>query len=170
MKNLNANANFAVSLRTVLVFLAAFVCHIPQAAEQNADAYRMAAISDAAYGEDLLLGQYERLIGELGGKKVRQSERFVVHNNLCVAYVLAKDLDNARRACDVAVKTSARSQIAKHVAVALTNRGVIYALSGDTAAARRDFKAAIKARRNLAEPNENLMKLETRDRAALAAL
>jgi hypothetical protein len=55
-------------------------------------------------------------------------------------------------------------------AVALSNRGVIRAVSGDIEQARQDFKAAMKFSSTLTAPAENLAALEAKTTETLSAL
>lgn len=160
----------AKRFRMSLAIALALATQALSATEQAPEPYHMAVISDAAYGEVLLLGDYGLVIKEFDGKKIPLREQFPVHNNLCVAYVMAKDTDNAERACDVAVTVGKRGAAARDLAVALMNRGVVRAISGDNAGARQDFKLAIRTHRGLKAPNENLARLESREGNAVASL
>ena len=145
---------------------------LSSAAEQDASKYRMAVFLDSAYGEALVAGEFEQAIEQLdadGGK-------YGAVNNLCVAYIMASDADNARVACEHAVeKTEKRLRHAdswlrqaykRDAAIALTNRGVVLAVSGDLAGAQEDFERALRFRSRLEEPEANLIRV----RSALAAV
>jgi Tfp pilus assembly protein PilF len=55
-------------------------------------------------------------------------------------------------------------------ALALSNRGVIRAITGDDSGARQDFELAIKLGRNLRAPTENLARLETEASETVSSL
>ncbi len=62
---------------------------------------------------------------------------------------------------------SSRHAHKRDSAIALTNRGVVLALTGDLAGARRDFENAIRLRVRLSEPVDNLNRLQANLSAAL---
>lgn len=127
-------------------------------AEPASEAYRMMVISNKALGDVLLAGDYDKTIQKLGGTH-RLTFRFSLSNNLCVAYVNAKKPDEAKPACDRAVRRS-RTMTRHDQAIALSNRGVVRALIGDIDGARRDFRSAIRLEKELDAPSENLAKLQ----------
>ncbi len=154
----------SLTVPVVFAVLAAFAGGT-SAAEHDASAYRMAVLVDGAYGEDLVAGDYEQAIEELDA----DSGRFAAVNNLCVAYIMASDAGNARVACERAVAKSEkrlrhsdswlRQAYKRDAAIALSNRGVVLALSGDLAGAQEDFERALKFRSRLEEPEANLTRL-----------
>ncbi|MEL7449735.1 MAG: hypothetical protein AAFN78_11030 [Pseudomonadota bacterium] len=157
---------------TLLVAFAALItiATVASAAEHDASKYRMAVFVDSAYGDALVAGDFEQAIERLDA----DGGRFGAVNNLCVAYVMASDADNARAACDHAVKKSEkrlrhadswiRQAYKRDAAIALTNRGVVLAVSGDLAGAQADFQRALDLRARLEEPEVNLVRV----RSALA--
>lgn len=151
--------------RALLSVVLTLVTHTALAAEPAAQRYNMTAFVDHAYGEALVAGDYAATIDALADRKVRKANRLPASNNLCVAYVLAKDIANAKQACEAAVKLAKHSPRGDK-AITLTNRGVIRALTGEIAEAKEDFQAAIKLRKDLPEPLHNLTRLESTQAAA----
>lgn len=152
---------------TLLVVFAALtmLASVASAAEHDASKYRMAVLVDSAYGEALVAGEFEQAIEHLDA----DGGQFGAVNNLCVAYIMASDADNARVACEHAVKKSEkrlrhadswiRQAYKRDAAIALTNRGVVRAVSGDLAAAQADFERALKFGGRLEEPEVNLIRV-----------
>jgi hypothetical protein len=91
----------------------------------------------------------------------------VAATNLCVAYTVTRELDRAFEACAEALTlarrvdkgTSARFR-STATARALTNRGVLRAVSGDTLGAAADFREAARSS-DWAAPSRNLAYLES---------
>ncbi len=65
--------------------------------------------------------------------------KVAVLTNLCIGYILSKNLDQAQAYCDQAVSRS------NEKTVSYNNRGVLKALQGDYSAAMRDFESAVNA-------------------------
>lgn len=122
--------------------------------------FQMTAVTDRALGEVVLAGDYGTAIRELEGANYR---RFESSTNLCVAYTLAGEYQKADEACAAAVELSERAAVRRDVAVALSNRGVLRAVSGDPSGARQDFSRALEIERGLYPANENLQLLEASD-------
>lgn len=142
-------------------------CH--DALAESPASYRLAAISDEAYGHAVVAGDYDEAIARLQSKAERRLPGFSVHNNLCVALVASGRLTAAAEACDQAVKNGYRLvklnrdaplHLRRDYAMALSNRGVLRALDGALDQARTDFEKAVRQRARLDEPSENLARLE----------
>lgn len=137
-------------------------------------AYVLTAITDQARGLQVLDGAYDEVIEHLAAAE--KKNRFAENNNLCVAYTKTNNLAEAEKACTAALKSSTLlsrpydSPRKIGHAVALSNRGVIRAVSGDIELARRDFQEARKADRYLSTAAENLAILEERSRETVSAL
>jgi tetratricopeptide (TPR) repeat protein len=146
---------------------------IAQAAEAPS-AYVMTVILDQAQGDQLLRGSYGQAIESLTADSKRP--RFAENNNLCVAYTKTNNLPEAEQACSAALRNSkplfGLYDLARKTdhAVALSNRGVIHAVSGDLERAKQDFRAAIKVNRYLTAAAENLAILEAKTTEAVSAL
>lgn len=158
MKKFEAAQHGGHLLKLLPVALAILLSDIAFA-EPVPDAYRVMVISDQAYGEMLLAGNYEDAIAGIEARERRVS-RFATSNNLCAAYTVTKNVILAKSACNTAVRLSRRTP--RDRAVALTNRGVLNALIGDEAAAREDFEEAIRFRARIRQPVDNLARLESR--------
>jgi Flp pilus assembly protein TadD len=110
--------------------------------------------------------------------KIKTSNRRSIHNyyaatNLCVAYIMTHDLEGAKNVCNSAVteiETSLSRKFArnnsakaktyrKFLAIALSNRGVLHALAGDSELARGDFRDALELEARISAPEVNLARL-----------
>ena len=136
----------------------------------EAESYRVAAIKDAAYGTLIMRKKYDVAIARLERRDRRGLQGFYTATNLCVAYIKTTALDNAERICTDAVDSieavlAARSRvdsgaeltsIRRYLALALSNRGVMHAVTGRDAEAQADFEAARDIESRLEEPAINL--------------
>lgn len=129
------------------------------AKEPGATPFTMAVVVDDAYGRAIVSGKFDKAIQRITAGGHRSPDRFSHQNNLCVAYAKTKETEKARAACDAAIalaktresratkKNSERSLIVRasrsDLAVALSNRGVLRAATGDEELARDDFVTAI---------------------------
>lgn len=146
------------------------VFSMPVTAEETPAAeYTMAVIKNEAYGRRVTAGKYEQAIDRItrGGGRVK--DRFADQVNLCVAYTKTKDIENANAACNAALaglrKQEARAtrskkgplygNYKKDLAVALSNRGVLFAVSGDAERAKESFAAAIELQTSLSHIAES---------------
>ncbi|MEM8814252.1 MAG: tetratricopeptide repeat protein [Pseudomonadota bacterium] len=144
----------------------------PAYAHDSQEAYEMTVIRDAAHGRKVVFGKYDEAIAKIKTLKGHRSKGFFVSNNLCVAYAKTADIDSAARACDeaLAVATKERRFDSDHLewvkrrrtAMALSNRGVLRALSGDRENARQDFQDAIDLNAGLSSPERNLAYLDNK--------
>jgi tetratricopeptide (TPR) repeat protein len=146
-------------------------------AQENSAAYVMTVIDDRAAGEQVISGAYAQAIESLTANTAKRSTAFAASNNLCVAYTKTNRLPEAEQACSTALRTGKTTYASWYdvngkrdfYAVALSNRGVIRAVSGNTDQARQDFKAAMKIS-TLTAPAENLAVLETKTTETVSAL
>ncbi len=142
----------------VIVALAALAPTVALADDQPATPFKMGIVVDRAYGRSIQTGNYEQAITRLTRRSPSTLRTFSSQNNLCVAYVKTADLGKAAEACQAAVdgmkklearasKKSRRSfehqKYRSDLAIALSNRGVLLAVSGDAVSARADFQAAM---------------------------
>lgn len=134
------------------------------AEDSSKSRYKMAAVIDRARGNTVLAGDYERAIEALSGKSAR---RFASSTNLCVAYTMTGELQKADVECGAALKLSQDKALHQDMAIALSNLGVLKAVSGDTNGAQQDFTRALQLNRKLSEAGENLQIL--RDTHAIDA-
>lgn len=167
-----------VTGKIFLTGMLAGLAPIAQAQEkQNAAAYVMTVIGDRAAGEQVISGAYGQAIESLTANTTKRSSRFAAANNLCVAYTKTNRLSEAESACSAAIRSSKATYASWYdvnrkrdfYAVALSNRGVIRAVSGDTEQARQDFRAAMRISSTLSAPAENLAALEAKTTETLAA-
>ncbi|MCI0518278.1 MAG: hypothetical protein L0Y45_10650 [Woeseiaceae bacterium] len=149
------------------------------AQEETSSAYRMAVIKDDAYGRMLLAGDYETGIAKIGSYNRKRARTFAATNNLCVAYTLTQQFDDATPACDEALTISERysrysySPLSPHStrdqALAYSNRGVLRAVTGDFDGARKDFEFAATVNDDIDAATANLKWLEARQEATAAS-
>jgi len=166
-----------VTGRMFLTGMLAAVAPIAQA-QENPAAYVMTVIHDRAAGDQVISGAYGQAIESLTANTAKHSSKFAASNNLCVAYTKTNRLPEAEQACSAALRTSKATYASWYdvnskrdfYAVALSNRGVIRAVSGDTEQARQDFRAATKFSSTLSAAAENLAVLEAKTTETLSAL
>lgn len=121
--------------------------------------FQMAVIVDDAHGRTVASGKYDAAIEKITAGKRKLGDVFSGYVNLCVAYAKAREVKKALDACDAAVaymsEQESRASGSKNkrnpelrvyrsnLAVALSNRGVLLAATGDIELARKDFVAAM---------------------------
>ena len=142
----------------------------------NADelTYTMTTIVDASYGDQVAAGKYDRAIQKLSASSSK-SDAFFKATNLCVAYTKVGNFADAAIACDTAVDKAKsmdyekRSQISRrfqvktrktYLAMALTNRGVLHAVTGNVELAHQAFSEALATYEGAAVAKTNLAKLD----------
>jgi tetratricopeptide (TPR) repeat protein len=135
--------------------------------------YRVAAIKDTAFGDRVLSEDYNRAIELLERREGKGIDAFYRATNLCVAYIKTGALEEAEASCNSAVERienfpavrgtthspQERDAARRLHAVALSNRGVAYAVSGQDELAQADFEAAGNVESRLKEPAINLARL-----------
>ena len=156
------------ALQAALLISASLATATVNADISEADLYHMLVISNQHKGEALLAGRHAETIQALTRSPVRAND-FAASNNLCVAYVRTKQAQKALAACKKAVDRS-RWAGRRDQAVALSNLGVVRALTGDTDGAQHAFKAAIRLNAEISAPRENLARLQFRVERAVASL
>src|SRR5690606_12823467 len=162
----------------LLVLAAGTVDRDALAGQQQPLPYVMTVIRDQAEGERMLAGEYESAIQKLTASNDGPAG-FAARNNLCVALTKTGQLAAALEACDAALEQAPppgsivqfyeRGKRYDGRAVALANRGVARAISGDEAGARRDFQEAARFGRYLEAPAVNLALLDGDEAAAATA-
>jgi tetratricopeptide (TPR) repeat protein len=147
------------------------------AENEGAAPFKMAVISNEAYGRSVTSGKFAQAIDSITAGGHRSRDRFADQNNLCVAYTKTSDLEKASVACNAAIarlkrrksraSTSAWNYSAEghayrsELALALSNRGVLLAATGETELAKKDFLAAIELEtRSSSFAESNLDRLE----------
>ena len=147
-----------------------------QAGEDQPNAYVMTVYSDAAHGTDILNGAPQEVIAKLSRKADAHSNHLAGQVNLCVAYTKTNQLEKATEICDSAVaaalKDARRLERSKMFgrqttqvadtgrAIALTNRGVLHAVTGEKAKARLMFEMALMLKSREESARTNLLFLE----------
>jgi hypothetical protein len=136
-----------------------------------AEKYEMHAYTNRPSGPDVIAGDYDQAIAAATSLSASPDliDRLVANTNLCVAYTLTAVFDKAVPACDDALVLAKRADgpssgtIHESTATmkALTNRGVLRALSGDSIGAARDFRKAVAMAGRSETPRENLEHLES---------
>jgi hypothetical protein len=136
--------------------------------------YTMIVIADAAHGHRIISGNYEQAVDKITSSRIRV-DRFIKEINLCVAYTKSSELELAANDCDAALATledgrparfagsdltSREIAYRRNLAVALSNRGVLRAVTGELELAREDFVTAMQLKTGLSAPKTNLARLE----------
>jgi hypothetical protein len=116
-----------------------------------------------------MAAEYEAAIAAASRNHAMAAEtQLGASTNLCVAYTLTREFEQALAPCNKAVSmagafrhTVLLSSASREVlAKALSNRGVLRALSNDTAGASADFEKATAMQRSWAAANANLTRLK----------
>jgi Flp pilus assembly protein TadD len=146
--------------------------------QESSSAYVMTVIDDRAAGDQVISGAYDQAIESLTAIVSKRGNGFAASNNLCVAYTKTNNLAQAERACSAALRSSKATYVSwsdvtskrDFHAVAVSNRGVLRAVTGDVEQARQDFKAAMKYSSSVTAPAENLAVLEAKTTEILSAV
>ena len=173
MKHLNTNSlnrggrrrGAALTIALGLAFAA------PAVQAEKAGAFEMLVYESSAKGQLLIQGEWEAAEAMEGSVS---ETRFAALNDRCVALTVARDLDRAEVVCNDAVRAARRSETSRspgtvvdgdirtNRAMALTNRGVLFAFQGEGEAAREDFERAVKLNTEIEAPVANLELLDAR--------
>ncbi|MBN1239259.1 MAG: hypothetical protein JXB36_12215 [Gammaproteobacteria bacterium] len=143
--------------------------------------YEMTAYVESLSGRRAASGDYGGAI-EYASRRaaVRDPEtRLIESTSLCVAYTMTGSFDEAHAACEDALESAQRvDDRASHMtfrsesetARAMSNRGVLKAVTGDMAGAEDDFRAASTMSGGSNASGRNLAHLEgaVADRLAMA--
>ena len=157
-----------------LAAVVAATCLGTASAESIEPRYTMSAISDAAHGGKIIAGEYESAIRKINRSKRVFGNGYYTETNLCVAYVMTRNLVYAQTACDLAVDKMKRQLKVnrgplhmhkakanrRYLAMAYSNRGVLYAIKGESELAREDFEKALALDTELPLPAVNLDRLQ----------
>jgi Flp pilus assembly protein TadD len=171
MKHLIAPKIFKRAIPTSCILLLTTMLSTGAAAHEPAGPYQLTVIADDAKGERIMDGQYQTAIASINDRDVTE---FSEANNLCVAYTMNGETTLAADACDKALALiesqprtiSPLNDQRRALAVALSNRGVYKALSGDTQGAKMDLSRAVGLRANLRQAKQNLSRLESSESVA----
>ena len=130
-----------------------------------AENFEMSVVLDRAHGGLVQQGAYEDAITQIASD---HRMPFAASNNLCVAYTKMDKFDQAALSCDVAVQLAEFAAENGHrtdvdyvteLAIALSNRGVLRAFTGDPEGAEEDFRKAAGLNPNTDCPVQNLSHL-----------
>ena len=162
------------NLKTTLCTLTLFAA-VSAAPTALAEPFEMSVILDRAHGDLVREGDYESAILQISHGDHRMP--FAASNNLCVAQTKLDDFEQAALSCDIAVQLAEfaaengrRDDVdyTTERAVAMSNRGVLRAYTGDLAGAEQDFRKAVELEPNTETPVQNLSHLLDGKAAELA--
>ena len=130
-----------------------------QANDKPAGQFVMTVYEDRAQGRAILEGSPQAMIDLVTEEDSGADLSFEENVNLCVALTQVKRVADATRACDAAVDTSHKEarrikrmaspafippgETKDVIVLALTNRGVLYAITGERDKARELFEEAL---------------------------
>ncbi|MFK8054188.1 MAG: hypothetical protein AB8F65_14565 [Woeseiaceae bacterium] len=147
--------------------------------ETDSSAFIMSAVEDAAGGKQIMAGEYEAAADDIRKDGRQRYDAFARATNLCVSLTLSDKLDAAESHCESAVQQSRHPNHVYKVgadgrpnpslsrAIALSNLGVLRALTGDLTAAQRHFERAASTSTKLDNPTHNMSRLlQIRSRTA----
>lgn len=148
----------------------------------GAHRFVLTAYTDAVGGGEIVAGRYHAALDELerhpGALEPDASE---TNTNRCVAYSMTSQLQEARTACDAAVRAATNQLMMSrawswesppnydYLAVAYANRAVLYWLSQDGAAAQKDLAKARELSPKAAYVAQNVTAFKAHSALALAA-
>ena len=157
------------SARLVSTVIGATALSIVSAAA--AASFEVSSYSSAPGGKEIEAGDYDAAIALASSPMWRRyaEEELVAATNLCVAYTVKSEFKAAEGACAEALTLARRADKATGArlrgnlatARALTNRGVLRAVTGDSLSAARDFRAAERLGGEWDAPRRNLAYLES---------
>jgi hypothetical protein len=171
MEILIAPKRFKRAIPTSCILLLTTMLSAGAVAHEPARPYQLTVIADDAKGERIMDGEYQTAIESITNRDVTG---FSEANNLCVAYTMNGETTLAAAACDKALAllesrartASTANDQRRSLAVALSNRGVYKALSGDTQGAKMDLSRAVDLRVNLRQAKQNLSRLASTESVA----
>jgi hypothetical protein len=144
--------------------------------------FELTAFSNGTAGEALVSGKYNTAVSELS-THAHVLDDDTASTNRCVAYVVTRQMEAARAACDAAVREAqqaitsmpvsmswARSDYLDYLGVAYSNRAVLNWVANDTAAAQSDLKKAAKVAPKAAFVARNLTALQSHSTVAQVAV
>ena len=169
--------NHIGALSRPLALAASLVACAPLAAQETDPSYTMTVIVDTAHGSKVTAGKYERAIEKITASKSNR-DPYSKQTNLCVAYTKTGELDKATEACEAALAITLDTQSPRrsyfgarqarktdrvHLALALSNLGVLHAAKGSPEIALRTFREALELDTGLSAPKVNLARLSRDD-------
>jgi hypothetical protein len=140
------------------------------ASAASAASLEMGSYLNAPGGVEIEAGDYDAAIASALSPAWRHDVEgaLIAATNLCVAYTIKRELEGAFAACEEALTharrvdkaTGARLR-ASATARALTNRGVLRAVTGNSIGAASDFREAARSSGKWGAPTRNLAYLES---------
>jgi hypothetical protein len=170
----NTSVRRALTCASILATLIAG----PVLAENQQPRLTVAFVTDAAQGKAIAQERYAGAVSKLERSEAGGLAAFYVANNLCVSYLKIGATDKARAACDRAIDgilelqansrgsrtdRTVEKSYQRLLAMALSNRGVVFVVDDMPEQARHDFNAAIKIQSGIRQPKINLARLEELD-------
>ena len=140
-------------IRTLQLAIAAAALAGSAAYADETGHFELTVFSNGTAGTALTSGDYNTAVTQLQHANFLQND--TTSTNRCVAYSVTRQLDQARIACDAAVREAqqqlasmpvsmswARADYRDYLAVAYSNRAVLSWILNDTHAAQSDLKKA----------------------------
>ncbi|HEY5565755.1 MAG TPA: hypothetical protein VIM81_00735 [Gammaproteobacteria bacterium] len=159
------------SARTTLLSTVVGVTALSIVSAASAESLEMSSYSNSPGGKEIEARDFDAAIAAATrpSRGFDSEEALIASTNLCVAYTVTRELDAAETACAEALTLAVRAdrvpgtRIPKSEARAraLTNRGVLRALTGDSLGAAADFRQADRLSRAWDAPSRNLEYLES---------
>ena len=158
-----------------LVLLSTLVCGSAMLLSATATAaessFEMASYSNWPGGKEIEAGDYDAAIAKTahGAWRLDETSYLVASTNRCVAYTVKREFAAAESACAKAITLAVRADNMRYhrfpresaTSKAVTNRGVLRALSGNSIGAANDFRKAAAMRGADEAPNRNLAYLQS---------
>jgi hypothetical protein len=168
-------------IRTLQLAVAAAALAGSAAYADEVGHFELTAFSNGTAGAALTSGDYNTALGQLQHGHAFTNE--TTNTNRCVAYVVTRQVESARIACDAAVREAqqdiasmpvsmswARSDYRDYLAVAYSNRAVLNWILNDTRAAQSDLKKAASVSPKATFVARNETALETHAKVARVSL
>jgi len=138
--------------------------------------------SDTVGSEKLVSGEYKSMIAEVSRyKDAPMVSPTAYSTNLCVGYVASRQMAEARKACDAAVRaakrertqaaswqTTSRQAMNEQVAIAYANRAVMYYIANEPEKAATDLNKAEALTPSAGYVTRNLAALSSKETVAQA--
>ena len=151
-------------------------------AAQAADHFTLTAFTNSLSGDSLVHGNYARAIDQLN-LDAHSLASESVDTNRCVALIVTRKLDEAKTACDDAVRIAqkdlvslpisqsySRQDYRQYLASAYSNRAVLSYMLNDKTAAQTDLKKAEAAAPKDATVAGNVTALQSHDAVAQVSI
>lgn len=167
--------SFATAAAFVIAMLTAPLAALA-ATDLSSPAFTMTVFDDTSSGRKVVVGQYSAAIEDVNSSGRSADNNFELLTSLCVAYAKSGDLEKASSSCDAAIARVVKRKRAiirnaqsrglgaqiysRYLAVALANRGVLYAAAGQRQLAREKFEQALEMKTELTAPEINLARLD----------